>query len=121
MSEGRTPDWHDESDLADWGHEIFEQRLDERRENCVCPICGDGEWHDPGCEIGELEAEIAQLREDLDRARAGERESCAQICEARAGEWRQSGELPGSYPPPWHKAKAIEAQLCADAIRAEGD
>lgn len=55
----------DEDELSDWLDEQFKAKIQDRRECCVCPICGDSEgYHAEDCEIGQLEEQIAMLSGD---------------------------------------------------------
>ncbi|RPJ40101.1 MAG: hypothetical protein EHM35_00405 [Planctomycetaceae bacterium] len=57
-----------------------------------------------------LADEIERLEAELKQARADERERCAKVCEMHAAGWRG--------PVVFNGARADEARLCADDIRA---
>jgi len=53
---------------SDEEYRATERVIDERRANCECPLCGDPEWHEAGCELGAADAEIERLRAELEQA-----------------------------------------------------
>ncbi|MBC9783510.1 hypothetical protein H1S01_03160 [Heliobacterium chlorum] len=44
---------------------IFEKVLNDRRENCQCPICGDAEAHHGECDLRKSDLRIVELEEQV--------------------------------------------------------